>query len=500
MKKQYKKNVISSLLVNISNIIIGFFAQRFFLQILNAEYLGLNGLFSNIISMLAIFELGIGSAITFSLYKPLASDDKKTIKALMRFYRKAYRIIATIVFVAGCLMTTFLPYIIKEVTIDVNIYAIYLMFVLDAVCSYLLTYRRSILYADQNNYLINYVHICYLMLMNVAQLSLLAVTHNYYLYLGVKIVMRVVENLVIHLIVHYRYPYLDDIGGVRLNKKLEKDILKKIKALLFHKIGAFIVLGSDNIIISKYIGLVEVGLYSNYYLIFKAGETLIGQAVSSLTPTVGHKLAVCESEKTYGAFKKTRFAGFCLSCVAATTYMACMQPLVKIWLGEQYILEPLALAMLALNLFQRLQRYSYNAFKEAAGVYYEDRYVPIIESFLNIVVSIVLLQFFGLAGVVMGTTISGLVLWCYSYPKFVYKKLFKRSYCQYARETIGYMAVFAACATVVNFITAFVTFSSILAQLIVNAVVSFVICAIIITVTLHKTSSFRLFVRKLLFR
>lgn len=486
-------NVFGALFSSTSNILIAFFAQRIFLRILSVDYLGLNGLFSNIISMLAIFELGIGNAITFSLYKPLVKGDKPTIKTLMNFYKKAYRIIAAIVIVVGIGIAPFLPFLIKEVTIEVNIYVVYLMFVTDVVCSYLLTYRRSILYADQKNYQINIIHIGYLVVMNALQLSILALTKNYYLYLGIKIAMRIVENLMIHLAVRKQYPYLNNLKNAKLDKKIEADIFKKIKALLFHKIGAFIVLGSDNLIISKFIGLVEVGLYSNYYLVINATNQLVGQAITALTPTIGHKLALEKSEKTYTAFKKTRFAGFILACFISVGFFCCIQPFVKVWLGEQYLLGTLTVAALSFNMFQKLQRYAYSTFKEAAGIYHEDRFIPLIESVLNIVTSIVLLQFFGIAGVFMGTIISGLALWCYSYPKYVYKKLFKRSYWQYTRETLGFVLIFALCASLSYFATNLISFDSNLLQLICNAVISIAITVTIICVALHRTSGFQYF-------
>lgn len=488
------KNVLYAILSNIGNTIIGFAAQKAFLLMLNTEFLGLNGLFSNIISMLAIFELGIGSAITFSLYKPLSKDDKSTIRALMSFYKKAYRIIAGIVTIVGVGITPFLPFLIKEVTIDINIYIVYLMFVADVFCSYLLTYRRSILYADQKNYQINIIHIGYLVVMNALQLSILALTKNYYLYLGVKIVMRVVENLAIHLVVRKQYSYLNNLENARLDKKIEADIFKKIKALLFHKIGSFVIQGTDNIIISKYIGLTQVGLYTNYYLIIKAVDNLLGQAITALTPTIGHKLALEKSEKTYGAFKKTRFAGFILACFISVGFFCCIQPFVKVWLGEQYLLCMLTVAALSFNMFQKLQRYAYSTFKEAAGIYHEDRFIPLIESVLNIVASIVLLRFFGIAGVFMGTIVSGMALWCYSYPRFVYKKLFGRSYFAYARETLGYIAVFVASAAISYLIISQIHLGSAIMQIIANAGISVGITGAVIVLALHRTGSFRYFV------
>ena len=493
MKTKSLRNALCAALANIVNIIIGFLAQRIFLQILNPEYLGLNGLFSNIISMLAIFELGIGSAITFSLYKPLADDNKIKIKELMSFYKKAYRIIALIVTMVSIGIALFLPHLIKEVTLDVNIYVVYFMFIADVVCSYLLTYRRSILYADQKNYLINIVHIFYLIIMNVLQLIVLATTKNYYLYLGIKITMRIAENLIIHLLVHNQYPYLDDLNGVVLDKATEKEIFKKIKALLLHKIGGFIILGSDNLIISKFIGLIEVGLYSNYYLIINAVNQLIGQAIAALTPTVGRKLATTESEKSFDAFQKTRFAGFILACMAATGFFVCIQPLVSIWLGEQYLFSSLTVAMLSINLFQKLQRYPYSTFKEAAGIYREDRLIPLIESTINIFSSIVLLRIFGIAGVFMGTIISGFALWFYSYPKYVYKKLFKRSYAMYAFETLWYIAIFLICLLATYFATSSIVCNSAIQQLVLNALLSVIICPLIITIGLHRASSYSYF-------
>ena len=496
-KKKSLVNVASSILSSLANVAIGFFAQRIFLAFLNTEYLGLNGLFTNIISMLAILELGIGSAITFSLYKPLAHNDRATIKALMLFYKKAYRIIALVVASIGLVITPFLPLLIKEVTIDINIYVVYLLFILDVICSYLLTYRRSILYADQKNYQINIVHICYLVIMNAAQLSVLALTKNYYLYLGTKIIARIAENLIIHLLVHRQYAYLDNLKNAKLEKIIEKDIYKKIKALFFHKIGTFIILGTDNLIISKFIGLIEVGLYSNYYLVINATNQLVGQAITALTPTVGRKLATEKSENSYNAFKKTRFAGFVLACIISVGFFVCIQPLIKIWLGEQYLFGFLTIAMLSLNMFQKLQRYAYSTFKEAGGIYHEDRFVPLIESVLNIAASIILLQFFGVAGVFMGTIISGLALWCYSYPKFVYKRLFGRSYFSYAKETLGYIAVFIACATASIAITSCMHLNSNLAQLILNAVISLIVCIVIICATLSWTNSFKYFAQKI---
>ena len=203
------KNSLSGLLQNIVVILIGFIAQKVFLSTLGEEYLGLNGLFNNIISMLGITELGIGSAIIYNLYKPLAENNIEEIKSLMNFYKNAYRIIATILIVLGILIIPFLPFIVGETTIN-HIAIFFILFLIDVVFSYLLTYKRSILQADQKNYYINYIHVAAILLMNIFQIIVLLLTKNYYLYLIIKIVFRLLENILINGIVTKLYPYIKD--------------------------------------------------------------------------------------------------------------------------------------------------------------------------------------------------------------------------------------------------------------------------------------------------
>ena len=188
------KNAITAMASNIVSILIGVVAQAIFIRTLGAEYLGVNGLFTNIVSMLGIVELGIGSAIIYNLYKPVAEDNIEEIKILMNFYKKSYRIIAVIVFIVGVSIIPFLKDIVGEVTVDINLNFIYLLFILDIVASYLLTYKRSILYANQKTYITNIVHISYLIIMNVLQIITLLIFKNYICYLFIKIICRILEK------------------------------------------------------------------------------------------------------------------------------------------------------------------------------------------------------------------------------------------------------------------------------------------------------------------
>ena len=185
------KNAIVAIMTNIVTVLIGFIAQKVFAVTLGQEYLGINGLFSNIVSMLGIVELGIGSAIIYNLYKPIAEDDKEKIKSLMNFYKKTYRIIALCIFVLGVCVMPFLTSIVGEVHIAESLYLLYFLYLLDTIASYLLTYKRSILYANQSTYIVNIVHIIYLLVMNILQMIFLFTTKNYIVYLIIKILCRI---------------------------------------------------------------------------------------------------------------------------------------------------------------------------------------------------------------------------------------------------------------------------------------------------------------------
>ena len=482
-------NVLASLSSNIVTIIIGLVAQALFIKIMGIEYLGLNGLFTNIISMLGIIELGIGSAIIYNLYKPIADKDIETIKSLIKFYKKSYHVIGFIVLTIGLIIIPFLPLIIEDVTVNINIPLVYILFLLEIVFSYFLSYKRSILYAEQKNYIINLIHIGYTVLLNAGQLLVLIFTKNYYLYLIIKIIARVIENLVITYIVNKKYSYL--IGDAKsLDKKIESDIIKKVKALFFHKIASFVVAGTDNIIISKFLGVIWVGLYSNYFLVINAVQTLFLQALIALTPSVRNLLVTESKDVQFNTFKQVRFLNFWIACFSAIAVLIIMNSFITIWIGDEYLLSKLVLVVLIFNLFQKLMRSTYQIFKEAAGIYHEDRFVPLVESLINIIVSIIGVKLIGLAGVFIGTIVSGFALWLYSYPKYVYKKLFERDIKLYLKETIGYILLFVVVACVTYSINNIYIFANVYLEFIKNIIIVILVPNLIMLLTFIKNDNF----------
>ncbi len=484
------KNTIGSIASNIVTILINFVVQAIFLKILGVEYSGINGLFSNILTMLGIVEMGLGNAIIFNLYKPIANNDKEKIKSLMQFYKKSYHIIAVIVSVIGVSLIPALPYIVGTVKADINLNIVYLLFLFDTVAGYLLSYKRSILYANQENYIVNIIHIGYLLIMNISQLIILYFTKNYYLYLGVKIIMRIVENLVITAVANKKYKYLKEKEIQELSKETKADIFKKIKAMFLHKIGGFVVNGSDNIIISSFLGVSAVGMYYNYYIIINAVYTLFTQLITSTTASVGNLLA-SNDEKKFEVFKKIRFLNFWTVSFSGICILVIMNSFINVWIGSEYILPNVVLYVLVFNYYQKSMRNCYIAFKDAAGIYYEDRYVPILESIINIVTSIILLKIFGLVGVFLGTVFSGFVLHFYSYPKFVYKKIFNRTYKQYMKETIGYIFTFIIVAFITYCLSNIFKFDNGYIEVIKNVIVAVIIPNIIFLILFKDTEEYK---------
>lgn len=489
------KNSIAALVVNLSTMLIGFIAQAIFIRILGAEYLGLNGLFNNILSMLAIAELGIGNAIIFSLYKPLVDDDKKSITALMNFYKKAYNIVSLIVLFLGISIIPFLKFIVGEMSVNINIYVVFILYLLSSLASYFLTYKRSILYADQKKYIINYTHTFYLFLLNFTQLLVLYLTKNYYLYIVMKIICQIIENIILNLIVNKQYPYLRKSTNDKISKETEKNIFQRIKGLFFHKIGNFLVWGTDNILLSYFFGVIQVGIYSNYSMIINSVSNLFQQFISATSASIGNLLIEKNSKKTQNIFKKVYFLNYWMVVFASNCILIIIQPFVKIWVGEQYLLPIYIVIVLVISFYQKMMRVTYDTFKEGAGIWHEDRFMPIFESIFNIAFSIIFAKCFGLVGIFLGTIVSGFVLWFYSYPKYVFKMILNLSIDDYIKINGKYFVIFSLITSISYLLSTLYNPNIITLKLIYNILISLIVPNVLMVIIFFKDENFKFFLK-----
>ena len=443
MRTNYSvKNFILQFITNITTVIFLFVSQTLFIKLLGIEYNGLNGLFTNIIAILNLFELGIGSSITYNLYKYTKTNDEENIKSIMFFYRKAYNYICILVLIIGLLFIPFLKYIVKDVSVDINILFIYLLFVITTMSSYLFSYKRSIIIANQKNYIINIIEIIYVVSLNTLQILILIFTKNYYLYLIIKIICILIENSIINKQAEKMYPYLKDKNVKNIDPKIKESIVSRVKALVIHKTSGAVTNGTDNILISAFLGITTTGLYTSYNYIISSVKKLFGNIIQATTSSIGNLLVEKNYDKNYDTFKKIRFLNLWIAIFTSTCLLLITQPFVKLWLGKKYLLDISVLIVLVVNYFQTMMRSTYASFKDAAGIWIEDKYVPLIQLSINLISSIVLLKIFGLKGVFIGTILSSLVLWFYSYPVLVYKKLFNRNIKYYIKEFITHLFMF----------------------------------------------------------
>lgn len=387
-------------------IIISLFSRMIFVKFLSSEYLGLSGLFTNILTILSLTELGFVTAMSYQLYKPLVENDIESLKSLMKFYKKVYLIIALSILVLGLLTLPFYKYLINEIPNIPYLDLIYYLFVLNTAASYLFSYKRLLIISDQKRYIATLYRYTFYFVLNVAQIFILYLTKNYILYLIIQLLMTLLENILLDRKANKLYPYLKDKNVKPLKRNVYKQIISNVKAMFFHKFGGVVLNSTDNIVISKVIGLSVVGLYSNYMLIINALKTIVTQIFSSVIASIGNLQVTGSKSKMTDIFKKTFFADFCIHTFSAICLICLLNPFISLWLGNEYILDIFTVYMIALNYYLFGMRKTCMSFREATGNYESDKYSPIIEAVINIGTSVVLAKFIGLPGVILGTIIS----------------------------------------------------------------------------------------------
>lgn len=482
-------NIMASLGSYFIATIFTFITQSFIVRFLGIEYSGVNGLFTNVITMLSIAELGVGTIIIFKLYKPLAQGDIEAIKSWMLFYRNCYRKVALFITLVGLVLTPMIPNIVNSTQIQESITLLYLLSLLDTIFSYIMTYKRSLLYADQKNYIVNIVHTMYIITMNITQILVLIFIKNYTLFLIVKILFRVLENVIINLYVNKNYTYIKE-NAKELSIEEKNDVFSRIKFIFFQQISFVINKGIDNIIMAYFLGVATVGLYVNYYTIVAAITQILYQIVSSLTASVGNLLIENDIEKSYDIYKKINMLNSLFTAIAVVGFSCVIQPFICLWIGEQYLLPNALVILFALYIYTDSIRRSITIFKEAAGICKEDRWTYIIMALINLVLSLMLCKKIGMSGVILGTCISYLFLIVYSYPKYIFRPIFKKRIKEYYFENLKYVMFICLSLIISCTVTQFITVSYIL-QCLFKGALSVGITLIMFILIFFNTNEFK---------
>ncbi len=485
------KNIIGNFANNLLLNLLRFCSRIIFIKVLSDVYLGVNGLCSNVLGLLALSELGISTAIGYSLYKPLADKNIDKIKALMNFYKKAYRVVALVVLTMGLILVPFLPWFIKDTSGIENLTLIYLIFLANMVIGYLFSYKRTLIGADQKTYKIMPIVMFYNFLMTILQISVLLIFKNYIVYLLMQTLCVILENVTVNHYINKAYPYLkDDMKDTKLDKKELGTIKTNIKALLLHKVGSYVLTSTDNIVISKIIGIVAVGIYSNYVLVVNMIGSFIYVLISNVTASVGNLIAKEAKEKKYKIFKEMDFICYCLYGVSSVCFLTVFTPFIEFCFGAKFLLPMSVTAVIVLNHYLTGMNNVPITFQTAAGLYDKDKFVPLIQSFVNLIISIVLAQKIGLVGVFIGTAISTLLPLIIK-PIIAYKYIFDRNvinyFASFLKQLFTIVIGFALSMLCINFINV----DSLIVTIAVRLIISLIIPTIVIILAYHNSEAFK---------
>lgn len=388
-------------------LVLKFISRTVFLYTIGVEYLGINGLFSSVITILNISELGLQSAVVYSLYKPLAVDDTKKVSAIMNLLRRAYTFIGLAVLILGAALYPLLPYLMKGTTDLINVNLVYWLYVLNSVFSYwFYAYKSAILQADQKRYVLNIVSNVVAVVTVVVQIFVLWIFRSFIGFTVVQLLGGVVQGLVSSVVVDKRYPYLKPNRRVKIEKNERRTILKNLFALSLYRISAAVLNATDNMIISAKISTVAVGVHSNYVLIISAITQLVQNIFSAFTASVGNLFAVEKKEKSEFVFRCLNFLNFWIYGFCSVCLWNLFNPFIEIMWGSDMLFDDLTVLVIVMNFLTAGLQNAVISYKDACGLFWKGRYRPVASAALNIIISLLLVKPLGVAGVFLGTIIS----------------------------------------------------------------------------------------------
>jgi O-antigen/teichoic acid export membrane protein len=471
-------------------LLISFFARIVFIQVLGTEYLGLNGLFTNILSILSLVELGIGPALTFSLYKPIAENDTEKIKSLMRLFKKAYISIGLLILTIGIIITPFLEVFINTIPDIENIHLIFLLFVINASISYFYSYKRSLITSDQKRYIATIFRYSFFILLNLIQIIVLLLFHNFLLFLACQIIVTFLENYYVSKKADRLYPFLKEKEIKNIDKETLNQIIRNIRAMIAHKLGGVVVTSTDSLIISKFVGLVGVGLYSNYQLITNALNIVVLQIFNSITASVGNLGATESNEKSRLIFNVVFFLNFWIFSFISVSLAVLVNPFIELWIGKDFLLNENIVIIIILNFYLTGMRKGVLTFRDALGIYWYDRHKPIFEIIVNLVATLILVKQLGMLGVFIGTTISTLTTCFWVEPYVLYRFGFKSPVLPFFAR----YGLYSLVTIITGILTMSVTniFSNVnFTTFIIKLLICMVIPNVIVILLFHRTYEFK---------
>lgn len=404
-------NFTTSMGGQLITIVMHFAVRTVFVHTLGKSYLGIGGLFSNILTMLSLAEFGVGSAIIFKLYKPIAEHDYHRIAVLMKFYKVVYRLIGMAVALIGIILIPFLPSLIKDydklISLHINAEFIFLLYLLKSVSSYLFfAYKSSIVKANQKEYLLNLITYIFTIVASVLQILSLLIWPNFTLYVLIMIIQIIGQNLACAVLSDKMYPYINEKNTERLSGEEIKEIIKDCAALFLYKLNGVVLKATDNLVLSVFIGLDAVAEYSNYYILYTTINTLFAKIYNSVSHSLGNLNAKESKEKKYQVFESTVLITAILGGTAGVGIFVVADELIDTWIGFDWVLkQPFSLIM-GLEVFTLAFRICLSKFRTTMGLFQQAKWRPLAGMIINLIISILLVRKWGIVGVLIGTVVA----------------------------------------------------------------------------------------------
>lgn len=446
------KNIKYSAITYVLTYILKFAVRFVFIKNLSIEFLGINGLFGNIIAMLSFSEIGISAAIIYSLYKPLAEKDFSTVNMLMALFKKAYCSIGYIILFLGILILPWLNFFVKDNHGINNLEIYYLIFLINTSISYFYSYKASLLQADQKQYIYSYYHAIFQIILAIIQIILLIFFQNYILYILSMCIFTFLENYYISKKVDILYPFLNLNTTVRLKSDIKENIVQNIKAMVIHRFCNTISYYSGNIIISKILGLAEVGLYSNYILGITVLESFAAQVITATTATVGNMVVLDDDNKKVKIFNVMEFIIAWEAMLMSCGIFMLLDDFILLWLGKEYVFAEYITLSLAISFYFRFMRRTVLVFRDAYGLYWQDRYKSIAEMLINISASTYLTINYGIVGVIWGGIISNFLTNFWIEPYVLFKNGLKIEFNKYLKRYFYYVFITTIICLIISFV------------------------------------------------
>lgn len=481
------RNMKYAMLFNIVTFFLNFLLRKVLVDSVGTSGVGLNSLFNEVLAVLSISELGIATAISYNLYKPLAEGNQTKVIALMSFFRTAYRMIAAFILIAGLCLLPFITSIVNGVEFeDSYIRLIFILFVFKTASSYLFSYKRTLITADQKMYIISIIDTIYKVAYSTISIIVLLFTKSYVAFLVAQIVCSLINNIAISVKADKMYPYLNK--AERLRKEEKQRVFADVRDIFIAKVSATVTTATDNILISALVGTIEVGLYSNYALVINSVKGILSQFVEAAHGSVGNLMASDEKEKCCDVLHKMTFLEFVCATITGAGMFCLFTDFISMWIGAEYLLDDIIVFVCVLNHYFILTKSPLWQFMNCSGLFHADKYISILGTVINLLVSFVIGKKFGMIGIFLGTTCTYVIqitLKIY----LLYKKRFE------IEPSVGYLfwlkqfGVFLLVVFSTRYITGLIHISPIMLQFLVRGVVCLAI-SLGILIAFYKRSEY----------